>query len=85
MSKDIRIRKGLDIKLLGAAEKKTSNAIKSKIYAIKPEDFQGVTPKILAKEGTRVQAGEALFFEKTNDVIMFPSPVLGLIFQLNSS
>ena len=82
MSKDIRIRKGLDIKLLGAAEKKTSNAIKSKIYAIKPEDFQGVTPKILAKEGTRVQAGEALFFEKTNDVIMFPSPVSGEVAEI---
>lgn len=82
MSKDIRIRKGLDIKLLGAAEKKTSNAIKSKIYAIKPEDFQGVTPKILAKEGTRVQAGEALFYEKTNDLILFPSPVSGEVAEI---
>ena len=82
MSKDIRIRKGLDIKLLGAAQKSTSNAIKSKVYAIKPEDFQGVTPKILAKEGTRVQAGEALFFEKTNDTILFPSPVSGEVVEI---
>ncbi|NQY04924.1 MAG: Na(+)-translocating NADH-quinone reductase subunit A [Flavobacteriaceae bacterium] len=82
MSKDIRIRKGLDIRLLGEAEKKTSNAIKSKSYSIKPGDFQGVTPKILAKEGMRVQAGEALFFEKTNEAIMFPSPVSGEVTEI---
>ena len=62
MSKDIRIKKGLDIKLVGVAEKTTTQSSLSSVYAIKPEDFHGITPKLIAREGAKVKAGEALFF-----------------------
>ena len=51
MSKDIRIKKGLDIKLVGEAEKTTENAIISNFYSIRPEDFHSIIPKLVAKEG----------------------------------
>ena len=57
MSKDIRIKKGLDIKLVGEAEKTTTKLPLSSVYAVKPEDFHGITPKLTAKEGTEVKAG----------------------------
>ena len=82
MSKDIRIRKGLDIKLVGEAEKKTVSAIRSNVYAIKPDDFHGIVPKVIAKQGTEVKAGEPLFHSKSNENILFPSPVSGEIVEI---
>ena len=42
MSKDIRIKKGLDIKLIGEAEQTTNETTVSGVYAIKPENFHGI-------------------------------------------
>jgi Na+-transporting NADH:ubiquinone oxidoreductase subunit A len=50
MSKDIRIKKGLDIKLVGGAEKITTKIALSSVYAVKPEDFHGIIPKLIAKK-----------------------------------
>ena len=66
MSKDIRIKKGLDIKLVGGAEKTTKETSLSSFYAIQPEDFHGITPKLIAREGAKVKAGEALFHSKSD-------------------
>ncbi|WP_299111251.1 Na(+)-translocating NADH-quinone reductase subunit A [uncultured Winogradskyella sp.] len=82
MSKDIRIKKGLDIKLVGEAEKTTENAIISNSYSIRPEDFHSIIPKLVAKEGTRVKAGEALFYNKDNEEMKFVSPVSGEITEV---
>ncbi|MCH3881137.1 MULTISPECIES: Na(+)-translocating NADH-quinone reductase subunit A [Tenacibaculum] len=82
MSKDIRIKKGLDIKLVGDAEQTTTKLSLGSVYAVNPEDFHGVVPKILAKEGTEVKAGEALFYDKSDERILFPSPVSGKISEI---
>ncbi|WP_196886145.1 Na(+)-translocating NADH-quinone reductase subunit A [Aureivirga sp. CE67] len=82
MSQDIRIRKGLDIKLKGKAEKVISDAPRSKDFAIKPTDIQGVVPKLTVKVGDKVKAGSPLFFSKSNDKIKFLSPVSGVISEV---
>ncbi|MCI2228894.1 Na(+)-translocating NADH-quinone reductase subunit A [Polaribacter sp. MSW13] len=82
MSKDIRIKKGLDIKLVGAAEKTTTTISLSSFYAVRPEDFHGITPKLIAREGTEVKAGEALFYSKSDERILFPSPVSGKVVEI---
>lgn len=82
MSKDIRIKKGLDIRLVGAAIQTKSDAIKSNFYSIRPEDFHGVTPKLVVKVGQNVKAGEALFFDKSNEDIKFVSPVSGKVVEV---
>jgi Na+-transporting NADH:ubiquinone oxidoreductase subunit A len=82
MSNDIRIKKGLDIKLVGEASLTKSDAIKSNFYSIKPEDFHGLTPKLLVKSGTKVQAGEPIFYDKSNEFIQFVSPVSGEIVEI---
>jgi Na+-transporting NADH:ubiquinone oxidoreductase subunit A len=79
MSKDIRIKKGLDIKLVGVAEKTTTNSSQSSVYAVKPEDFHGIIPKLITKEGAEVKAGEALFHSKSDPRILFSSPVSGKV------
>lgn len=82
MSKDIRIKKGLDIKLVGKADQNTTELQISSVYAIKPENFHGVIPKLLAKEKSEVKAGEALFYSKADEKILFPSPVSGEIVEV---
>lgn len=82
MSKDIRIKKGLDIKLVGVAEKNTTKVSQSSVYAVKPEDFHGIIPKLTAKEGTEVKAGESLFHSKSDERILFPSPVSGKVVEV---
>ena len=82
MSNDIRIKKGLDIKLIGEAEKNTVDAVPSNIYAIKLSDFHSITPKMLLKVDEKVKAGQALFFNKENEEMLFVSPVSGTITEI---
>lgn len=82
MSKDIKITKGLDIRLVGAAEQNTSKAVLSNVYAINLSDFHGVNPKILLKEGSEVKAGEALFYNKNRKDMLFVSPVSGELIEI---
>ncbi|QLE01869.1 Na(+)-translocating NADH-quinone reductase subunit A [Galbibacter sp. BG1] len=82
MSNDIKIRKGLDIKLKGEAEKLVSDAPRSKNFAIKPTDFHGVTPKMTIKEGESVKAGDIIFYSKYSDQVKFASPVSGTLKEI---
>ncbi|MFH4964938.1 Na(+)-translocating NADH-quinone reductase subunit A [Gaetbulibacter sp. M235] len=82
MSNDIRIKKGLDIKLKGEAEKTSEQAVISNFYTLRPQDFHGVTPKLISKVGTNVKAGEPVFYDKSNENIKFVSPVSGEIIEI---
>ncbi len=83
MSKVIKIKKGLDIKLVGSAEKELVNLETSNSYAVKPTDFPGLTPKVLTKVGTEVKAGTPLFYDKYNPEIVFSSPISGTLSAIN--
>jgi len=82
MSKDIRIKKGLDIRLVGEAEKNISEGPRSRTITIKPSDFHLVTPKMVVKEGAKLQIGDELFFSKTQEQIRFVSPVAGTLVEI---
>lgn len=77
MSKDIRIRKGFNLNLDGGANKILVDIHPSKTFALKPADFFSTTPKLLVKEGAKVQKGTPLFFAKENPRVHFVSPVSG--------
>ena len=81
MSNTFKIRKGLDIKLLGEAEKSIKE-ISTPIAAIKPPDFHGVFPKLLVQEGDEVKVGSPLFFDKYRENIRFTSPVCGKVKEI---
>lgn len=82
MSNDIKIKKGLDIKLVGEADKVSEKSVKSNYYTIRPEDFHSITPKLIAKEGSKIKAGEAIFYDKSNETVKFVSPVSGEIIEI---
>ncbi len=77
MSKIITLRKGLDINLEGKPSSTLADAPAAAEYAVSPLDFEGVTPKLLVKEGDRVKAGTPLFFNKYSERVLFTSPVGG--------
>jgi Na+-transporting NADH:ubiquinone oxidoreductase subunit A len=82
MSNAISIKRGLDIKLKGSADKITGPEIRSTVYAIKPTDFIGLTPKLSVRQGDEVLAGASLFYDKNNPDIFFPSPVSGEVIEI---
>ncbi len=82
MSTDIRIKKGLNINLVGAAEPTTSKAVSSNVYSIILDDFHGLTPKMLVKEGAEVKAGEPIFYNKKYEAMKFVAPVSGELIEI---
>lgn len=79
MSEVIKIRKGLNIPLEGKAEKVFGQTQLPSLFAIKPTDFHGLTPKMVVKPGDLVQIGSVLFHDKYNPEIKFVSPVSGTL------
>lgn len=79
MSKTVKLKKGLDIKLAGSAEKIVIDMPLPKTVALKPADFHGMMPKMVIKEGERVLAGAAVFYDKYRESIKCVSPVSGTV------
>ena len=79
MANVIKLRKGLDIQLQGKAEETKIQLKSDGHYALVPDDFEGVTPKVVVKEGDKVKAGDALFLNKQYPEVKFASPVSGTV------
>ena len=82
MSKDIKIKKGLNIPLKGEADKVLGTAERSSTFVVKPTDFKNFTPKLLVKEGDEVLAGSPLFFNKEYPDVKVGSPVSGEVVEV---
>ncbi len=82
MSEYIKIKRGLNLKLTGEAVKSVLDMPIAEIFAIKPKDFVGLTPKLLVKSGDNVLAGTPLFYDKNNEAIRFCSPVSGEVVEI---
>ena len=79
MSKTVKLRKGLDIRLIGEADKVKADLKLPSSISLKPADFHGLTPKMVVKSGDKVQAGSVIFYDKYNDAVKYVSPVSGEI------
>lgn len=75
----IKLRKGLDINLKGRANEQKTSLKQSHQYALVPDDFVGVVPKLCVHEGDDVKVGEALFVNKKFPEVKFASPVSGKV------
>lgn len=79
MANVIKLRKGLDINLKGRAAEEYFSVKEPGFYALVPDDFTGVTPKVVVKEQEYVMAGGALFVDKNHPEVKFVSPVSGVV------
>lgn len=82
MSADITLKKGLNIPLKGDAAKEFSTRKTSNNYTVYPDDFHGVVPKMIVKEGEKVSLGQPVFFSKSHPEIQFVSPVSGTLTKI---
>ena len=79
MANLIKLRKGLDINLKGKAAAEVVAVKEPGFYALCPDDFTGVTPKVVVKEQEYVMAGGPLFIDKNHPEVKFVSPVSGVL------
>ena len=79
MSKNIVLKKGLDIPVSGAAESVLSKTVSPGIVAVEPTALKGFTPRLLVKEGDKVLAGSPVMADKKNADILLASPVSGTV------
>ena len=79
MANVIKLRKGLDINLKGKPSEERIKTTMGQELALVPDDFVGVTPKVVVKEGDYVEAGDALFVNKHFPSVKFASPVSGTV------
>lgn len=82
MSKDISIKKGLDIRLVGSADKVLVDAPQTKTCTIQPADFHLTIPKMVVKEGAKLKVGDELFYSKTVESIKVVSPISGTLKEI---
>ncbi|MDR1415451.1 MAG: Na(+)-translocating NADH-quinone reductase subunit A [Odoribacteraceae bacterium] len=82
MPKEIKLKRGLDIKLEGEADVGRVSPAPCNYYAIKPTDFRALTPKLEVKVGDRVKAGDPLFVNKYRPEIRFTAPVSGVVEEI---
>jgi NADH:ubiquinone oxidoreductase, Na(+)-translocating, A subunit len=79
MANVIKLRKGLDINLTGRAQEQMLPMISPTEYAVVPDDFPGLTPKVTVREGDHVRTGDPLFVDKGCTEVSFASPVSGTV------
>lgn len=79
MNKVIKLTKGLDIPMEGKAAAEIKSISRPAVYAIVPDHYAGIKPKMLVREGDVVKAGTALFCDKSHESMLFASPVSGKI------
>ncbi len=82
MSKPIRLKKGLDIRLEGEASYSLTTLPAADSYAVNPDDFKGFTPKLLVQPGDAVLAGSPLLFDKYRPEVLVTSPVSGVVSEI---
>lgn len=77
----VRLNKGFDIQLEGAATGAIQEASNVTRYSVSPYNFRGISPipKVVVAVGDEVKAGDELFFDKANPTVKYVAPVSGEI------
>lgn len=80
-----RFRRGFDIPIPGRAERRLEQpAGRISTVAVKPRDWHGLAPipKLQMREGSRVRAGEKLFWDKNFEGLWWTAPWSGEIVEI---
>ena len=58
------MKKGLDIPVSGASELSVRKVVVDGLVAVCPDDFKGLVPRLLVREGDQVLAGSPVMSDK---------------------
>ena len=82
MSTIIKLKQGLDINLVGEAQKAVTKTVAANEVSLKPSDFACFKPHLEVRVGDKVKAGSVLFTDKNRPEIRFCSPVSGEVTEV---
>ncbi len=82
MSKIIKLKQGLDINLVGEAQRSVGQTVAATEVSLKPADFACLKPHLEVKVGDKVKAGSVLFTDKNRPEVRFCSPVSGEVTEV---
>ena len=78
-----KVSKGLDIPISGNINSQNISAVLARNIALLGDDYHGLKPTMLVKEGNVVIKGQNLFEDKKNPGVKFTSPVSGKVVEIN--
>ena len=81
--KKVKMKGGLNVPLHGSVNNLNIDSINTKFSAVLSDDYFGLKPKILIREGDTVSQGDPLIEDKTNPDFYVRSPVTGVVESIN--
>ncbi|MBD2796241.1 Na(+)-translocating NADH-quinone reductase subunit A [Xenorhabdus sp. 18] len=78
----IKIKKGLDLPIAGAPAQVIEDGPTIRHVALLGEEYVGMRPSMLVKEGEHVKKGQMLFEDKKNPGVVFTSPASGKVITI---
>ena len=81
--KRFKLRKGLDVPILGAPNPDIEDAPHSRTVGLLGDDYIGLKPRILVSEGDVVAAGSPVLHDKDLPEVNVVSPVAGRVKAIN--
>ncbi|WP_313049417.1 Na(+)-translocating NADH-quinone reductase subunit A [Atlantibacter subterraneus] len=79
----IKIKKGLNLPIAGLPEQQVTDGPVIQHVALRGEEYVGMRPSMLVKEGDRVLKGQALFEDKKIPGVLFTAPASGEVVAIN--
>ncbi len=79
----IKINKGLDLPIAGAPEQTIQNGPKVRTVALLGQDYIGMKPTMMVKEGDRVKLGQVIFTDKKTEGVQYTAPGAGTVRAIN--
>ncbi|MGV7960230.1 Na(+)-translocating NADH-quinone reductase subunit A [Photorhabdus tasmaniensis] len=79
----IKIKKGLDLPIAGAPAQVIEDGPTIRHVALLGDEYVGMRPSMLVKEGEHVKKGQILFEDKKNPGVVFTSPACGQVVAIN--
>ncbi len=79
----IKIKRGLNLSIVGAPEQQVYDTRSVRSVAILGRDYPGMKPTMVVKEGDRVKLGQTLFTDKKTPGVMYTSPGTGTVSAIN--
>lgn len=82
MANVIKIKKGLDINLMGKAPKVEVSTGEARSYGVVPDHYAGFMPRLEVQVGDRVLAGEPVLYHKDQPSLKVVAPVSGEVTEV---
>lgn len=79
----IKIKKGLTLPIAGVPEQRIDECPVPRRVALLGEEYIGMRPSMLVREGDRVRKGQALFEDKKNPGVFYTAPASGTVEAIN--